>query len=120
MENLTQKRQQLEQALIEKAMNDEAFRKELIANPKEIIEKETGMKLPEAFNVKVLEEDAQSFYLVLPNQVKPGTEDELSEAELEMVSGGWDPEGTPDNPTVFHSMRPLEFVASINNESHVS
>ena len=124
MENLNQKRQQLEQSLIEKAMNDEAFRNELITNPKEIIEKETGMKLPESFNVKVLEEDAQSFYLVLPNQVKPGTEDELSEAELEMVSGGGGPwggdGGTPDKPTVFHSMRPLEFVASINNESHVS
>ena len=101
MENLNQKRQQLEQALIEKAMNDEAFRKELIANPKEIIEKETGMKLPEAFNVKVLEENPQSFYLVLPAKVQPGSEDELSEAELEMVSGGWggdagiDPEKSP-------------------------
>jgi hypothetical protein len=94
MENLNQKRQQLEQALIEKAMNDGAFRKELIANPKEIIEKETGMKLPEAFNVKVLEENPQSFYLVLPAKVQPGSEDELSEAELEMVSGGYDP---PEN-----------------------
>ena len=94
MENLNQKRQQLEQALIEKAMNDEAFRNELIANPKEIIEKETGMKLPEAFNVKVLEENPQSFFLVLPAKVQPGTEDELSEAELEMVSGGYDPENS--------------------------
>ena len=97
MENLNQKRQQLEQALIEKAMNDEAFRKELIANPKEIIEKEIGMKLPEAFNVKVLEEDAQSFYLVLPNKVEPGTEDELSEEELNMVSGGYN---GPENPDI--------------------
>ena len=59
MENLNQKRQQLEQHLIEKAMSDDAFRKELIANPKGTIEKETGMKLPEAFYVKVLEEDSQ-------------------------------------------------------------
>jgi hypothetical protein len=92
MENLNQKRQQLEQALIEKAMNDGAFRKELIANPKEIIEKETGMKLSEAFNVKVLEENPQSFFLILPAMVQPGSEDELSEAELEMVSGGGGPE----------------------------
>jgi hypothetical protein len=89
MENLNQKRKQLEQALIEKAMNDTAFRNELITNPKEILEKETGMKLPESFNVKVLEEDAQTFYLVLPSLVNPNTEDELSEAELEMVSGGY-------------------------------
>jgi len=30
-----------------------------------------------------------SFYLVLPPIIDPETEDELSEAELEMVSGGW-------------------------------
>jgi hypothetical protein len=101
MENLTQKRNQLEQLLIEKAMNDEAFRKELIADPKGTIEKETGMKLPDNFNVKVLEENPQSFFLVLPATVQPGSEDELSEAELEMVSGGWggvagiDPEKSP-------------------------
>jgi len=89
MENLNQKRQQLEQALIEKAMNDEAFRKALIADPKGTIEKGTGMKLPEAFHFRVLEENPQSFYLVLPAKIQPGTEDELSEAELEMVSGGW-------------------------------
>ena len=96
MENLTQQRKQLEQALIEKAMNDEAFRKELIADPKGTIEKVTGMKLPDSFNVKVLEEDALSFYLVLPNNTKPETEDELSEAELEMVSGGWGGDENPD------------------------
>ena len=48
-------RQQLEQQLIEKAMKDESFRKQLIENPGAAIEAETGMKIPETMKIKVLE-----------------------------------------------------------------
>ncbi len=36
-----------------------------------------------------MEEDPATFFLVLPPQINLETEDELSEAELEMVSGGY-------------------------------
>jgi hypothetical protein len=71
-------------------MKDESFRKNLLENPKAAIEEETGIKLPEAINLTVVEEDSATFFLVLPPKINPETEDELSEAELEMVSGGYD------------------------------
>jgi len=83
-----EQRKQLEQQIIEKAMKDESFRMQLIEDPRFILEQETGMKIPDSFNIKILEEDAQTFYIVLPEKINPETEDELTEAELMKVSGG--------------------------------
>ncbi len=83
-------RQHLEQLLIEKAMKDEVFRKQLIDNPVAVIENETGMKIPEAFHIKILEEDPQTVFLILPSVSGQGSEMELSEEELESISGGND------------------------------
>ena len=81
-------RQQLEQKLIEKAMKDESFRKQLIENPTSVIESETGIKIPETMKIKVLEEDPSTVYLVLPQMRSRNAEMELTEAELTSVSGG--------------------------------
>jgi hypothetical protein len=81
-------RQQLEQQLIEKAMKDESFRKQLIENPIAAIEAETGMKIPEFVKIIVLEEDPKTVYLILPQNPVQNTEMELSVAELESVAGG--------------------------------
>ena len=81
-------RQQLEQQLIEKAMKDESFRKQLIENPGAAIEAETGMKIPETLKIKVLEESPQTVYIVLPYIPGKDTEIELTESELEKVAGG--------------------------------
>ena len=83
-----QQRKQLEQQLIEKAMKDESFRKQLIENPCAAIEAVTGMKIPETIKIKVLEEDPQTVYLVLPFIHSVDNEMELSEADLQAVSGG--------------------------------
>jgi len=58
-------RQQLEQQLIEKAIKDESIRKQLIENPDDVIEAETGMYIPETIKIKVLEEDPKTVYLIL-------------------------------------------------------
>ncbi len=81
-------RQQLEQLLIEKAMKDESFRKQLIENPTAAIEAETGIKIPETMHVKILEENPQEVFLVLPFVPTAGADLELSEIELESVAGG--------------------------------
>ena len=81
-------RKQLEQALIEKAMKDESFRKQLIEDPRSAIQEEFKMKIPDSLNLIVLEEDQKNFYLILPSNPSPGGEMELTEAELEGVSAG--------------------------------
>ncbi len=94
-----EQRKHLEQQIIEKAMKDESFRIQLIEDPKFILEQEMGIIIPDTFNIKLLEEDAQTFYLVLPAKINPGSEDELTEADLEMVSGGWEGMGNTEQNT---------------------
>jgi hypothetical protein len=97
-------RQQLEQKLIEKALKDEAFRKLLIENPSAAIEKMFNIKLPDSLKLKVLEEDAKTVFMVLPYIPASGEDIELTEAELESVSGGsyWRPDmGNPADSTMW-------------------
>ncbi len=54
--------------LIEKAWNDEVFRKELIENPKAAIQKELEVVIPDDIEIKVVEETDKTFYLVLPQK----------------------------------------------------
>lgn len=70
--------------IIERALKDEGFRKQLIANPKAVVEKEFNVNLPADLEVQVLEQDAKKIYLVLPAKRM----EELSEEELRAVSGG--------------------------------
>jgi hypothetical protein len=78
-------RKEGEALLIEKAEKDEAFRRELVANPSKIISKTFGIELPPGLKVTVLEESARQVYLVLPAR-SPGTE--LTGDELATVAGG--------------------------------
>ncbi|ATW27846.1 NHLP leader peptide family RiPP precursor [Candidatus Formimonas warabiya] len=78
---------EIEKKLIEKAWQDDQFRKELITNPKKVIEQELGCALPANINVKVVEETADTFYFRLP--VNPNV---LPDEALDKVAGGcyWD------------------------------
>ena len=68
-----------------KAVTDEEFREELLANTREAIEKVAGEALPEGFQVKVIENDpAYAATFVLP----PMASGELGEEELSAVAGG--------------------------------
>jgi hypothetical protein len=70
--------------IIAKAWQDEAYRKELVANPKGMLQKEFGVELPESLNIEVLEESPAKLYIVIP----PKPTDELSDEQLEGVAGG--------------------------------
>ncbi len=80
-------RNELEAKLVAQAWKDEAFKQELISNPKVVLERELGQKMPESTDIQVLEETGNAFYIVLPQ--KPSV-DELSEEQLEAVAGGID------------------------------
>ncbi len=94
-----EQRKQLEQQIIEKAMKDEDFRKQLIEDPRLTLEQEVGMRIPDFMNIKVLEEDAQTFYLIIPPNPALNEDGELTDADLVGVSGGWDGYGMNTNQT---------------------
>jgi len=76
--------------LIDKAMKDESFRRELLANPKTVMEREMGKlkkgaKFPDALEVKVIEQPENVFYLVLPTATR-----QISDGDIDMTSDGWD------------------------------
>lgn len=68
------------------ATKDDEYRQALHEKPKEVVAKQFNMDLPDTLEVKVLEEDASTVYVVLPHVVESG--DELSDEDLEQVAGG--------------------------------
>jgi hypothetical protein len=82
-------RQEMERRLIEKSLEDEAFRQRLMEDPKGAVEQELGTQLPEGVRVVAVEESADTIYLVLPSTPMKGRESvELSDPDLESVAGG--------------------------------
>ena len=78
------------------AVTDAIFRSELLANPNKAIEKVLGEKLPDNYNIKVIEGDASySATFVLPAMLS----NEVKDSVLSAVAGGvsYDMEG--DNCT---------------------
>lgn len=79
----------LEAKLIEKAIADEAFKRELMSNPKAAIAKELGQEVPDELEIEVLEQTPIKLYLVLPmSESARDSSNELSEEQLEAVAGG--------------------------------
>ena len=72
----------MRERLIEKATADETFRARLLADPKNAVQDELGVQVPDGFTIEVHEEAADTSHLVLP----PSTQ--LDEAELNQAAGG--------------------------------
>ena len=77
-----------ERKLIQRSLEDEDFRQRLLDDPRGTIEQELGTRLPEGMEVRVVEESAQTIYLVLPSASPLGQGGELSDQELDAVAGG--------------------------------
>ena len=80
-----QTRRELEANLIAKIWQDEAFKQQLMSNPKSAIT-EVGISLPENIEIEVIEETSNKFYLVIPQP--PTHQEELSDEELQAIAGG--------------------------------
>jgi hypothetical protein len=89
-------RRDMEADIIARAMKDEGFARALRADPKAVVEREVGGKLPEGIEVRLVEETPDTLYLVLPARPSPGHE--LSDAELEQVAGGFNWLAATDQP----------------------
>jgi hypothetical protein len=82
-------RHDLEAKIVKRCWENEAFRKELIANPAGAFAK--YLKIPAANLPKIViyEEPAGSWHIVVPS--RPADADELSDQDLERVAGGLNP-----------------------------
>jgi len=74
----------LQQDLMLKAAQDEAFREALLSNPKETLAQFLGTELPAELKVTVVQNTPTELTLVIP----PKMSDELDDADLEAVAGG--------------------------------
>jgi hypothetical protein len=81
-------RAEMERRLIERSLEDDAFRQRLVEDPKATMEQELGVRLPEGVQVIAVEETAGTIYLVLPSTSQVGEGEELSDQELSAVAGG--------------------------------
>ena len=73
---------ELKTKILSKAAEDGEFRARLLTDPRVAISAETGVTIPEGFDVAVHEDSATTAHLVLPPSPK------LTEAEMELVAGG--------------------------------
>ena len=81
-------RAEMERRLIQRSLEDEAFRQRLLDDPKGIIQQELGNRMPESVEVRVVEESAELIYLVLPSASPVGQGGEISDRDLDAVAGG--------------------------------
>ena len=68
--------------LIDKAVEDEGFRAQLIDDPKAAIQDALGIDVPDSITITVHEDSATTAHLVLPPRAK------LSEADLQQIAAG--------------------------------
>jgi hypothetical protein len=79
-------RRDLETALIEKCWKDPDFKKQVMSDPKGMLERHTGQKLPTQLKIVIHEEDANTVHFSIPPA--PSNLTELSDLDLEKVAGG--------------------------------
>lgn len=86
--------QQIREDLITKASVDMEFRARLIASPKDVINEEFSVQVPEAFQIQVHEDGPATAHLILaPSPM-------LTESELGAATGGWTQSNEPNRPPV--------------------
>ena len=79
-------RGQLWDKVVEQAAKNPKYLAQLKSDPRSLMEKQLGTSIPRDVNIKVLEESADTYYIVLPAIAKEGAE--LSDSDLEKVAGG--------------------------------
>ena len=77
----------MERRLVQRSLQDEEFRQRLLDDPKGTLKQEIGSGLPEGVQVRVVEESADTIYLVLPSASVVGIGELLSHQDLEAVAG---------------------------------
>ena len=82
---------EMREELVEKAAADDAFRSQLVDDPKAAIKDALGFDVPDSVTIEVHEESATSAHVVLPPMAT------LSADDLEVVAGGHYQQGVYGN-----------------------
>ncbi|MBO3458666.1 NHLP leader peptide family RiPP precursor [Aetokthonos hydrillicola Thurmond2011] len=80
-------RKDFEATIIAKAWKDEAYKQELLSNPKAVIGREFGVEFSEEVQVNIKVEDPNNLYFVLPTE-PDFSNVELTHEQLEAAAGG--------------------------------
>ncbi|HWI28172.1 MAG TPA: NHLP leader peptide family RiPP precursor [Stellaceae bacterium] len=81
-------RQDIEAKIVKRCWENDAFRKEFVADPAGCFVKYLNVPKAQLPKIVLHQEEAGSWHIVLP--AKPAKTGELSDAELEKVAGGTD------------------------------
>ena len=81
-------RAEVKRRIIQRSIEDDAFRQRLLKNPKAAIEEGSGIQLPEGIEIRAVEETPDTVYILLPGRPADVRAGELSDRELESVAGG--------------------------------
>lgn len=87
-EQYVARRLERDEQVLNRAMGDAEFRKELIERPHASLSSLYGVTIPESADVQVFEESRNSHFVVIPPDMTQMSE-ELTDEQLEAVAGGW-------------------------------
>jgi hypothetical protein len=87
--------QALNQQVIARALKNPDYRQTLLADPRAALGQAFGQELPANIQVKVIEQEPDTIYLLLPHGAESA---ELSEDELDSVAGGRMATSYPPSP----------------------
>jgi hypothetical protein len=79
-------RGQINDIVATQAAKNPKYRETLMKDPHMVLSKQLGTEIPKSTKIKVVEETADTVYVVLPYVAKEGAE--LGDADLEKVAGG--------------------------------
>lgn len=81
-------RAEVDERLAQALADDPGLREQLEADPRSVLSSITGISIPDFVEVTVHQESLTDIHLVLNSPIQV-----LSEEDLQLVSGGWNPNG---------------------------
>ena len=73
--------------VVAKAWKDPAFKRQLVNDPRGVLQREFGVELPPEVNIRVIEDTRETIHVVLPVLPDDVEGSAPSDAELEQVTG---------------------------------